>query len=125
MPKQSESEVLKAPYGASMSLALVLILGIALGLRYFAGFPGLLSLVLAVNLSAFGIMASDKSRAAAEKSRVPESALLTLALIGGSPGVMLAMKMFRHKTKKGSFKSLLGIIVIGQILILGAVFGKY
>ena len=62
----------------------------------------------------------DKQRAIAGERRIPESDLLGLALIGGSPGALLARKLFRHKTRKEPFSTLLLIIVALQ---LGAVIG--
>jgi len=37
--------------------------------------------------------------------RTPESTLLMLAFIGGSPGAILGQQIFRHKTKKEPFRS--------------------
>ena len=46
--------------------------------------------------------------------------LLGLALIGGSPGALLARQLFRHKTRKASLSMQLFVIVAVQI---GAVIG--
>ena len=60
----------------------------------------------------------DKARAQAGERRIPEADLLGLALIGGSPGALLARKMFRHKTRKEPFSTQLFLIVAVQIGIL-------
>lgn len=57
--------------------------------------------------AAFLVFAFDKLRAKQAQytpaSRVPEKTLLTLSLIGGFPGAMLAMHLIRHKTRKPVF----------------------
>jgi uncharacterized membrane protein YsdA (DUF1294 family) len=56
----------------------------------------------------------DKSRARAGDRRIPEVDLLGLALIGGSPGALLARRMFRHKTRKEPFSTQLQLIAVVQ-----------
>lgn len=62
----------------------------------------------------------DKQRAIAGERRVPEADLLGLALIGGSPGALLARRWFRHKTRKEPFSTWLLLIFSLQ---LGAIIG--
>jgi uncharacterized membrane protein YsdA (DUF1294 family) len=62
----------------------------------------------------------DKQRAQSGDRRIPESDLLGLALIGGSPGALLARRLFRHKTRKEPFSTQLLVIVALQ---LGALIG--
>jgi uncharacterized membrane protein YsdA (DUF1294 family) len=57
----------------------------------------------------------DKQRSMAGERRIPESDLLGLALIGGSPGALLARKLFRHKTRKEPFSTQLLLIVALQV----------
>jgi uncharacterized membrane protein YsdA (DUF1294 family) len=57
----------------------------------------------------------DKARAVAGERRIPESDLLGLALIGGSPGALLARKWFRHKTRKEPFSTQLFVIIALQV----------
>jgi uncharacterized membrane protein YsdA (DUF1294 family) len=75
---------------------------------------------LLVNLWTMLRFWQDKQRALAGEWRIPESDLLGLALIGGSPGALLACKLFRHKTRKQPFTTRLLVIVALQ---LGAVIG--
>jgi uncharacterized membrane protein YsdA (DUF1294 family) len=42
----------------------------------------------------------DKCRAVHGQRRIPESDLLGLAVIGGTPGALIARQIFRHKTRK-------------------------
>lgn len=62
----------------------------------------------------------DKKRAIRGERRISEGDLLGLALIGGSPGALLARHWFRHKTRKQPFSTLLLLIVVLQ---LGALAG--
>ena len=62
----------------------------------------------------------DKQRAIAGQRRISEGDLLGLALIGGSPGALLARHLFRHKTRKQPFSTQLFVIIALQIgLIIG------
>ena len=57
----------------------------------------------------------DKMRAQAGERRIPEADLLGLALIGGSPGALLARHLFRDKTRKEPFSTYLLVIVMIQV----------
>ena len=54
----------------------------------------------------------DKRAAEAGRSRLPESTLHLLALLGGWPGAFLAQRMFRHKTAKLSFQFVFWSVVL-------------
>ncbi len=58
----------------------------------------------ALNLAAFIAFALDKWRAGRPGRRVPEFQLVLLGALGGWPGGVLGMSLFRHKTAKWSFK---------------------
>ena len=79
-----------------------------------------LLLLLLVNLVTIFRFWDDKRRAAAGAWRVPESSLLGLAAIGGTPGALLACRLFRHKTRKQPFATLL---LLTGALQAGAVAG--
>ena len=68
----------------------------------------------------FGI---DKAKAEADTSRVAESTLLMLALLGGRLGAYAGWALFRHKTRKQPFNSNLFAIAVVQVLALGALIG--
>lgn len=53
---------------------------------------------------AFALYGWDKVMAKLRRRRVPEAALLGCALLGGSAGALLAMTLFRHKTRKPPFR---------------------
>lgn len=56
-----------------------------------------------INFTTWAAYGLDKGRAKSGKWRIPERTLLLLALIGGSPGALAGMIMFRHKTRKPKF----------------------
>ncbi len=76
--------------------------------------PGYL---VAINLITFFVYGSDKLLAKAHAWRVRERTLLVLALLGGSAGALLAMQLFRHKTKKPLFGLLFGVILLLQLAL--------
>jgi len=77
-------------------------------------------ILLAVNCWTVLRFWQDKQRAIAGARRIAEADLLGLALIGGSPGALLARRWFRHKTRKEPFSTRLLLIVALQA---GAVIG--
>jgi uncharacterized membrane protein YsdA (DUF1294 family) len=56
----------------------------------------------------------DKQRARSGEWRISEASLLSLALIGGTPGAFFARAAFRHKTRKEPFSTLLFVILAIQ-----------
>lgn len=74
----------------------------------------LLGWIAALSVIDFGLAAWDKSRARKGARRVPESTLLLLALAGGSPGLLAAMLLVRHKTRKASFLAAFALILLIQ-----------
>lgn len=76
--------------------------------------------ILLINLAVFFLMWKDKWAARRGGWRVPEGVLLGLAALGGTPAVLLARQVFRHKTKKGSFVGRLYFIILAQVILLGA-----
>jgi uncharacterized membrane protein YsdA (DUF1294 family) len=71
--------------------------------------------VLLINAWTILLFWMDKSRARAGTWRIPESNLLGLALIGGTPGAFLARRLFRHKTRKQPFSTHLLLIAALQV----------
>lgn len=50
-----------------------------------------------INLAAFLIYGLDKWKAKKGRWRISEISLISLALLGGSIGALLAIKVFKHK----------------------------
>jgi uncharacterized membrane protein YsdA (DUF1294 family) len=63
----------------------------------------LLLCLLGLNLIAFFAFGHDKRRARLQRTRTRESTLLILSLLGGAPGAWIAVRIFRHKTRKITF----------------------
>jgi len=77
-------------------------------------FPIALVALLVINVLTVFRFWQDKVRAIAGQRRIAESDLLGLALIGGSPGALLARRLLRHKTRKEPFSTQLMVIVALQ-----------
>jgi uncharacterized membrane protein YsdA (DUF1294 family) len=75
---------------------------------------------IAVNLAAFAAFGQDKRNAQRNERRIPERTLLMMAAIGGSLGAVAAQRVFRHKTRKEPFRTILYLIVAAQGLALVA-----
>jgi uncharacterized membrane protein YsdA (DUF1294 family) len=56
-----------------------------------------------MNIIAFIAMGIDKRKAKKKKWRTPEKVLMSLAVFGGSLGMIFGMKFFRHKTRHKLF----------------------
>ncbi len=75
--------------------------------------------LIVINLIGLFIMYLDKKKAMYGRWRIPEKSLIIIALLGGSIGCMIVMKLFRHKTEK--IKLVLGyptILIAKAILII-------
>ena len=82
--------------------------------------PELIALLLylaAVNLVTFAVYGADKRRARKDKRRVSEKTLFLLAIIGGSLGAFLGMRLFRHKTRHWYFVWGIPAIMAAQIAL--------
>jgi uncharacterized membrane protein YsdA (DUF1294 family) len=64
------------------------------------------------------LFAADKNAAQKGRWRTSEKTLLTVALIGGWPGAVLARKVLRHKTRKAGFSVKLYLAGICNLVAL-------
>ena len=71
--------------------------------------------LLAINAVTFITYGIDKYKAKKAKWRIPEVTLLLLAVLGGSIGAWMGMKVWHHKTMHKKFKY--GIPAILLILV--------
>ena len=60
----------------------------------------------------------DKQKAKRGSWRIPENTLFIITAIGGGIGTIAGMYLFRHKTKKWTFKIGLPVLFILDILIV-------
>ena len=74
--------------------------------------------LVAASCAALVLCGYDKSIAASDALRVPEAVLLAAALLGGTPGLLIGMNLFRHKTLKARFQLQLAVILIIQIALV-------
>ena len=79
----------------------------------------LLYYLIAINVVTFLVYGIDKWKAKQGSWRISEATLLILAVIGGSIGALLGMKVWRHKTMHKKFKYGLPLILIIQIILIG------
>jgi len=74
-----------------------------------------------INVATFFVYGIDKWKAKKAKWRIRETALLALAVLGGSIGAWLGMKVWHHKTLHKKFKFGVPAIIIVQLAIIGYV----
>lgn len=75
-----------------------------------------ISYIIIMSVISFVIYKVDKVKAENKKWRIKESTLLGFGFFGGAAGALIAMKMFRHKTKHWYFWA---INIFGLILHIG------
>ncbi len=78
--------------------------------------------VFFINLIGFIIMGIDKKRAKKHAFRIPEAVLFVIAIIGGSIGSIVGMRLFHHKTRHWYFTYGIPAILILQIIIIIAIY---
>ena len=74
--------------------------------------------LLAINAVAFIIYGIDKYKAKKAKWRISEATLLLLAILGGSIGAWMGMKVWHHKTMHKKFKYGIPAILLIQIALM-------
>ena len=74
--------------------------------------------LLAINAVAFIMYGIDKYKAMKAKWRIPEATLLLLAVLGGSIGAWMGMKVWHHKTMHKKFKYGIPAILLIQIALM-------
>ena len=74
--------------------------------------PTVLICVGVVNLVTFVMFGVDKRRARLGAWRIPEATLIGLSFATGFVGGWLAMRTFRHKTRKTSFRVKMVLVTV-------------
>lgn len=73
--------------------------------------------LIAINIATFFVYGIDKWKARRSKWRIPESTLLTLAVLGGSIGAYIGMRTWHHKTMHNKFKYGVPLIINLQVVL--------
>ena len=71
-----------------------------------------------INVATFFTYGLDKWKAKRSKWRITEAALLMLAVLGGSIGAWLGMKVWHHKTQHKKFRYGIPAIIILQAVLI-------
>lgn len=74
--------------------------------------------LILMNLAGFAMMGIDKRKAVKKLWRIPEYTFFVVALIGGSIGTILGMRLFHHKTRHWYFVYGLPLILLLQIALI-------
>lgn len=74
--------------------------------------------LIVINIVTFLVYGIDKWKAMQGHWRISEFTLLLLAVVGGSIGALLGMKVWRHKTKHLKFKYGVPLILLAQLALL-------
>jgi len=75
-----------------------------------------------LNVLTFLLYGIDKWKAKRSRWRIPESALLGIAAVGGSVGAWLGMHVWHHKTQHKKFRYGVPAILVAQIVMLVWIF---
>jgi uncharacterized membrane protein YsdA (DUF1294 family)/cold shock CspA family protein len=101
-----------------VALAAFLALFLVVSLRWTLP-PWVAALYVGVSVLCFATYASDKSAARSGRWRVSESTLLSLGLIGGWPGAIVAQQVLRHKSKKTAFqRAFWGTVLLNVVVFM-------
>lgn len=74
--------------------------------------------LITINLYTFILMGVDKKRAVQGNYRISEANLLIPSFFFGAFGLMLAMSVFKHKTRKINFIILSRVFILIQLFIM-------
>ena len=77
----------------------------------------ILGYLLAVNITSFLLYGIDKYKAKKGRWRISEATLLLMAVIGGSIGAWVGMRIWHHKTMHKKFKYGIPVIIIFQVAL--------
>ena len=71
-----------------------------------------------INVLTFCLYGIDKRRAIRSRWRISEATLLWMAVLGGSLGAWLGMRVWHHKTQHKKFRYGIPLIIIAQIAVV-------
>ena len=73
--------------------------------------------LFAIDIVSFFLYGIDKYKAKKNKWRISEATLLMIAVIGGSIGAWVGMRIWHHKTMHKKFKYGIPVIIIFQVAL--------
>lgn len=79
---------------------------------------GITLYITTLSIIAFVMFGIDKYKAKHNQWRIPEATLLGIAILGGSLGAFLGMKIWHHKTLHPQFKYGIPAIIVIQVCLL-------
>ena len=106
---------------------LIIWLGFVLALYLLAPLPHVAiwaslswtwQLFIELNTATFLLYGFDKVSAQVGARRIPERILYLATFCGGPIGTLLAMNLFRHKTRKLSFQLVVALLILIQLAIV-------
>jgi len=100
------------PQIVALSTALLFLAALAVSASSGRTPQPVLYAYLVVSLLTFAWYGRDKYAARRGSRRTPERTLHLLALFCGWPGALAAQQLFRHKTRKSSFRALFWLTVL-------------
>lgn len=71
-----------------------------------------------MNVVTFLLYGLDKWKSKRAKWRIPEATLLWMAVLGGSVGALLGIRLWHHKTQHAKFRYGVPAILIAQVLVV-------
>jgi uncharacterized membrane protein YsdA (DUF1294 family) len=75
-----------------------------------------------LSLLAFVLFGLDKFLAMHGARRIKEKTLIGMCALGGWPGGVIGMLLFRHKVSKGNFKVAVAIAILVNLLVIYLIF---
>ena len=81
--------------------------------------------LLIINVVTFFVYGIDKVKAKHSWWRIPESTLISLAVIGGSIGAWLGMRAWRHKTRHKKFRYGIPAILLVHLSVAVLICNNY
>ena len=127
-PKPAKDDMMSRVFLACVLVVQIIIVLIVKGvitenitlnfLAFFRSHKWLIWYLVAINVLAIILFGVDKINAIENRSRIRIVTLLGVAFIGGSFGSLLAMYLFRHKTKQDYFTTGIPLIMGMQAILL-------
>ncbi|HML75164.1 MAG TPA: DUF1294 domain-containing protein [Anaerohalosphaeraceae bacterium] len=102
------------PYRFYFLACIFLSVSVGIALWYFTGIGPVWIYLITLSFVTFLFYGYDKHQAVRHGGRIPEAVLNGLALAGGTPGALAGQVVFRHKTRKLSFRAVFIMIAVVQ-----------